>query len=152
FVKLGIRTEGGVDWPWARVRRVLDARIWVTVGTTHPELAEEHAVDAGDEMEVLPEEIHIAVTEEGQQRVSQRQEHARERTRLEITTDKTDALAEILYDNETPHVVIEADHPGVEVPRAYVKNGKIVLTMSNSAIKMNRSAEGWIEFDTQFSG
>ena len=33
----------------------------------------------------------------------------------------------------TPHVIVDAGRPGVQVPRAYVKEGKIVLNISTSA-------------------
>ena len=33
-----------------------------------------------------------------------------------------------MMDNgETPHVIVDAEKAGVEVPRAYVKDGKVVL-------------------------
>jgi stringent starvation protein B len=33
----------------------------------------------------------------------------------------------------TPHLIVDAERPGVEVPRAYVKEGKIVLNVSMNA-------------------
>ena len=30
----------------------------------------------------------------------------------------------------TPHVIVDAERDGAEVPRAYVKDGKIVLNLS----------------------
>ena len=33
----------------------------------------------------------------------------------------------------TPHVIVDAGRAGVQVPRAYVKDGKIVLNISASA-------------------
>ena len=39
-----------------------------------------------------------------------------------------------MMDNgETPHVIVDAEKPGVEVPRAYVKDGKVVLNLSSTA-------------------
>ena len=35
--------------------------------------------------------------------------------------------------NQTPHIVVDASIPGVEVPRQYVQGGKIILNVSNSA-------------------
>ena len=39
-----------------------------------------------------------------------------------------------MMDNgDTPHVIVDAEKPGVEVPRAYVKDGKVVLNLSSTA-------------------
>ncbi len=52
----------------------------------------------------------------------------------------------------TPHVIVDAERPGVEVPRAYVKDGKIVLNLSYSAAPRLDLGNDWIELDTRFSG
>jgi stringent starvation protein B len=52
----------------------------------------------------------------------------------------------------TPHVIVDAERAGVEVPRAYVKDGKIVLNVSLSAAPRISLGNEWIELDTRFSG
>lgn len=44
------------------------------------------------------------------------------------------AMHEWITDNQqTPHIVVDAEARGVEVPRQYVQNGKIILNVSLSA-------------------
>ena len=44
------------------------------------------------------------------------------------------AMHEWITDNQqTPHVVVDAALDGVEVPRQFVQNGKIILNVSHSA-------------------
>lgn len=44
------------------------------------------------------------------------------------------AMHEWISDNQqTPHLVVDASIPGVEVPRQYVQGGKIILNVSLSA-------------------
>jgi len=52
----------------------------------------------------------------------------------------------------TPHVIVDAEHNGVDVPRAYVKDGKIVLNLSGSATQHLKLGNEWIEFDARFAG
>jgi stringent starvation protein B len=52
----------------------------------------------------------------------------------------------------TPHVIVDAKRAGVEVPAAYVKEGKIVLNLSASATQRLQLKNDWIEFDARFSG
>ncbi len=52
----------------------------------------------------------------------------------------------------TPHVIVDAARPGVEVPKAYVKDGKIVLNLSWSATQHLALGNDWIEFDARFGG
>ena len=64
-----------------------------------------------------------------------------------------DALIRWLLDNEcTPHVVIQTDLPGVEVPGEYVKNNKVVLNASPQAVHGFSLGPKGIEFDTRFGG
>ena len=52
-----------------------------------------------------------------------------------------------MMDNgETPHVVVDAEKPGVEVPRAYVKDGKVVLNLSSTATQRLVIGNDWIDF------
>jgi stringent starvation protein B len=52
----------------------------------------------------------------------------------------------------TPHVIVDAEQSGVDVPRAYVKDGKIVLNLSVSATQNLKLGNEWIEFDARFAG
>jgi len=52
----------------------------------------------------------------------------------------------------TPHVIVDAAHDGAEVPRAYVKDGKIVLNLGESATQRLRIGNDDVEFDARFAG
>lgn len=52
----------------------------------------------------------------------------------------------------TPHIIVLADAPGAEVPRAYVKEGKIVLNVSHTATQRLNLANDRIEFEARFAG
>ena len=54
--------------------------------------------------------------------------------------------------NHTPHVIVDAEYSGVEVPRAYIKDGKIVLNLSMNATQRLKLGNEWIEFDGRFAG
>jgi stringent starvation protein B len=52
----------------------------------------------------------------------------------------------------TPHVIVDAAREGTEVPRAYVKDGKIVLNLSEGATQRLRLGADLVEFDARFAG
>ena len=52
----------------------------------------------------------------------------------------------------TPHVIVDAAREGAEVPRAYVKEGKIVLNLSEGATQRLRLGNDEVEFDARFAG
>jgi stringent starvation protein B len=52
----------------------------------------------------------------------------------------------------TPHVIVDAGHDGAELPRAYVKDGKIVLNLSEGATQRLRLGNDDVEFDARFAG
>jgi len=52
----------------------------------------------------------------------------------------------------TPHIIVDAGRSGVEVPNAYVKDGKIVLNVSLSATQRLQLLNHGIEFDARFAG
>jgi stringent starvation protein B len=52
----------------------------------------------------------------------------------------------------TPHVIVDAAHEGAEVPRGYVKDGKIVLNLSEGATQRLRLGNEEVEFDARFAG
>jgi stringent starvation protein B len=52
----------------------------------------------------------------------------------------------------TPHVIVDAERAGTQVPKAYVKEGKIVLNLSPSATQRLKLGNDEIEFDARFAG
>ncbi|RUO42874.1 ClpXP protease specificity-enhancing factor [Aliidiomarina taiwanensis] len=63
------------------------------------------------------------------------------------------ALYEWLLDNElTPHVVIDANWPGTEVPAEYVQDGQIVLNIHPDATTGLQMAEVDMQFQARFGG
>jgi stringent starvation protein B len=52
----------------------------------------------------------------------------------------------------TPHLIVDAERAGVEVPRAYVKEGKIVLNVSLNATQRLMLGNELVEFDARFAG
>lgn len=52
----------------------------------------------------------------------------------------------------TPHVIVDAGYEGAEVPRAYVKEGRIVLNLSEGATQRLRLGNDDVEFDARFAG
>lgn len=52
----------------------------------------------------------------------------------------------------TPHIIVEAGRSGVEVPNAYIKDGKIVLNVSINATQRLQLLNHGIEFDARFAG
>ncbi len=52
----------------------------------------------------------------------------------------------------TPHVIVDAERAGSDVPKAYVKDGKIVLNLSSNATQRLRLGNDEIEFDARFAG
>ena len=63
------------------------------------------------------------------------------------------AMHEWIIDSaHTPHVIVDALKPGVEVPAAYIKEGKIVLNLSSSATQRLQLRNDAIEFDARFAG
>jgi stringent starvation protein B len=58
----------------------------------------------------------------------------------------------ITESGNTPHVIVDAGHDGAEVPRAYVKDGKIVLNLSEGATQRLRLGNDAVEFDARFAG
>jgi stringent starvation protein B len=63
------------------------------------------------------------------------------------------AMHEWVSDSQhTPHVIIDAERPGVVVPRPFVKDGKIVLNLSHTATQNLSLGNEWIEFGARFAG
>ena len=63
------------------------------------------------------------------------------------------ALHEWISDsNCTPHIVVDAGVTGVEVPRQYVQDGKIVLNVSWSATGQLQMGNEELQFNGRFGG
>jgi len=63
------------------------------------------------------------------------------------------AMHEWISDNGmTPYIVVDANEQGVEVPREYVQDGKIILNVSYTAANTLELGNEWVMFDARFSG
>ena len=60
-------------------------------------------------------------------------------------------MHEWITDNQqTPHVVVDAALPGVDVPRQFVQNGKIILNVSYSATNGLTMGNDTLRFHARF--
>lgn len=63
------------------------------------------------------------------------------------------ALYEWIVDNDlTPHILVDAEMQGVDVPRQYIQNGQITLNVSPSAVQSLEISNEWLSFNARFSG
>ena len=63
------------------------------------------------------------------------------------------AMHEWMTDNnQTPHLVVDAGVAGAELPRAYVRDGRITLNVSWQATQSLKLGNDWIEFSARFGG
>lgn len=63
------------------------------------------------------------------------------------------AVYQWLVDNGlTPHLLVDAEQPGVRVPVAHVKDGQIVLNLSPTAVQRLELGNDMIHFDARFGG
>jgi len=63
------------------------------------------------------------------------------------------AIHEWLIDNNlTPYLLVDAEHKDVQVPDAYVENGKIVLNVSTTAVQQLQMDNTAVSFNARFSG
>jgi stringent starvation protein B len=63
------------------------------------------------------------------------------------------ALYEWMLENRlTPHLVVNAETQGVEVPTQYVEDGKIVLNVAPSAARDLHIGNEWLSFKARFRG
>ncbi|MCP5195600.1 MAG: ClpXP protease specificity-enhancing factor [Gammaproteobacteria bacterium] len=63
------------------------------------------------------------------------------------------ALYEWIEDNGmTPHILVNTDVPGVEVPKQHVREGRIILNINPAAVRDLRLGNDWIEFNARFGG
>lgn len=61
-------------------------------------------------------------------------------------------FAWITDNGQTPHVVVDAAVEGVDVPRQFVRDGKIVLNISPAAVNSLEIGNETLEFHARFSG
>lgn len=63
------------------------------------------------------------------------------------------AMHEWMSDNhQTPHLVVDATQQGVEVPRQFVQDGKVILNISFSATHGLSLGNSRVEFNARFGG
>lgn len=63
------------------------------------------------------------------------------------------ALFEWILDNQmTPHLLVDAMHPGADVPRKFVEEGRIVLNIAPTAVKDLVISNDMISFSARFGG
>lgn len=52
----------------------------------------------------------------------------------------------------TPQIMVDADFEGVDVPRAHVRDGRIVLNVSYDATRHLDLGNHWLSFEARFGG
>ncbi|MCP1726091.1 stringent starvation protein B [Natronospira proteinivora] len=63
------------------------------------------------------------------------------------------AMHEWMVDNgETPHLLVDAEREGVQVPMDYVQNGKIILNISPTAVEALSLGNQEVAFNARFGG
>ncbi len=63
------------------------------------------------------------------------------------------ALYEWITDNDmTPHLLVNAELPGVDVPKQHIHDGRIVLNIRYSAVQGLQLNNELIEFNARFAG
>ena len=63
------------------------------------------------------------------------------------------ALSEWIADNDmTPHLLVDATQPGVQVPASTVKEGKVVLNIAQRAVVRLHIDNASVSFSARFGG
>lgn len=63
------------------------------------------------------------------------------------------ALYEWIGDNGmTPHILVDAGSPGVEVPDQAIQKGKVILNIDQAAVRELHVGNEWLTFSARFSG
>lgn len=63
------------------------------------------------------------------------------------------ALYEWISDNAmTPHILVDAEFTGVDVPEQAVQKGKVILNIDNAAVNELEMGNEWLTFTARFSG
>jgi stringent starvation protein B len=63
------------------------------------------------------------------------------------------ALYEWIAENDcTPHLLVNAEYPGVQVPPGYANDGQVVLNVSSSAVRHLQLGNDAVSFEGRFAG
>lgn len=63
------------------------------------------------------------------------------------------AMYEWMVDNEwTPHMQVDANYPGIQIPRAFVQEGGIVFNVAPEAVQMLDMQNDRFQFRARFQG
>ena len=63
------------------------------------------------------------------------------------------AIFEWIIDNQcTPYIIVNAEARDVEVPLQYVQDGRIILNISDSAVRDLQISNDFLEFNARFNG
>jgi stringent starvation protein B len=63
------------------------------------------------------------------------------------------ALYEWIVDNDcTPHMLVNAEYPSVQIPQGFASDGQIVLNVSPSAVRNLHMDNEAVSFDGRFGG
>ncbi|MBD3612161.1 MAG: ClpXP protease specificity-enhancing factor [Hydrogenovibrio crunogenus] len=63
------------------------------------------------------------------------------------------ALFDWIVDNEwTPHLQVDANYPGIQVPMEFAQDGVIVLNVHPDAVREIQFANDWFFFKARFQG
>ena len=63
------------------------------------------------------------------------------------------ALYQWIGDNRmTPHILVDAAVPGVEVPEHAIQKGKVILNIDQAAVRDLELGNEWLTFNARFSG
>ncbi len=63
------------------------------------------------------------------------------------------ALYEWIGDNGmTPHILVDAGAPGVDVPDQAIQKGKVILNIDEAAVRELNLGNEWLTFSARFSG
>ncbi|MFK3797584.1 ClpXP protease specificity-enhancing factor [Pseudomonas sp. NPDC088444] len=63
------------------------------------------------------------------------------------------ALYEWIVDNDcTPHILVNAEYPAVQVPQGFANDGQIVLNISPSAVRHLHMDNDAVSFEGRFGG
>jgi stringent starvation protein B len=63
------------------------------------------------------------------------------------------ALYEWIAENDcTPHLLVNAEYPGVQVPSGYANDGQLVLNVSTTAVRHLQLGNDAVSFEGRFGG
>ncbi|KXU39449.1 stringent starvation protein B [Ventosimonas gracilis] len=63
------------------------------------------------------------------------------------------ALYEWILDNNcTPHILVNAEYAGIQIPAGFTKNGQITLNLSPSAVRHLHADNEALSFEGRFAG